>query len=333
MELTQKLSESGNFTVIGSSGYIGSKIVNKLTDLGCHVISASRKDTNSNIVAEFITADLGSLDFWLEIVQKSDFIIHLAGNTSINAANNNPALDLDTSVVPIYRLTEACKILQKRPRIVFASTVTTYGFTDDLPVSESTIECPETFYDLHKLFVERQCVLASNLNIFDGITLKLANVYGPSIAYSSAIDRGVLNKITELALNGKNLSLYGDGKYIRDYIYIDDVVDAFILACIASNSVGEVFNIGSGVGTTVRDAFRAVTQEVYRKTDKIIKIKDVPWPENSPNIDMRNFVASIDKANRYLGWYPKVSLQVGIAATVKSMILQNSMSPNSGYHK
>ena len=320
MSIIQKLSEVSTFTVIGASGYIGSKLVNKLTDSGCNVIRSSRRDTITNGDSEFVMAELDSLDFWLNIVEKSDVIIHLAGNTSINVANDNPALDLNSSVVPIYRLIEACKILRKRPRVVFASTVTAYGFTDNLPVSEATAENPESFYDLHKFFVERQLVLATKLNICDGVSLRLANVYGPSSANSSANDRGILNKIIGLALAGDIVSLYGGGNYIRDYIYIDDVVDAFILASISSKSAGEVFNVGSGVGTSVRDAFNAVTQEVYRQTNKIIEMKDVPWPENSPKIDMRNFTASIKKARTCLGWSPKVSLQTGIATTVKSII-------------
>jgi len=320
VSIIQKLSEVSTFTVIGASGYIGSKLVNKLTDSGCNVIRSSRRDTITNGDSEFVMAELDSLDFWLNIVEKSDVIIHLAGNTSINVANDNPALDLNSSVVPIYRLIEACKILRKRPRVVFASTVTAYGFTDNLPVSEATAENPESFYDLHKFFVERQLVLATKLNICDGVSLRLANVYGPSSANSSANDRGILNKIIGLALAGDIVSLYGGGNYIRDYIYIDDVVDAFILASISSKSAGEVFNVGSGVGTSVRDAFNAVTQEVYRQTNRIIEMKDVPWPENSPKIDMRNFTASIKKAHRCLGWSPKVSLQTGIATTVKSII-------------
>ncbi len=320
MSIIQKLSEVSTFTVIGASGYIGSKLVNKLTDSGCNVIRSSRRDTITNGDSEFVMAELDSLDFWLNIVEKSDVIIHLAGNTSINVANDNPALDLNSSVVPIYRLIEACKILRKRPRVVFASTVTAYGFTDNLPVSEATAENPESFYDLHKFFVERQLVLATKLNICDGVSLRLANVYGPSSANSSANDRGILNKIIGLALAGDIVSLYGGGNYIRDYIYIDDVVDAFILASISSKSAGEVFNVGSGVGTSVRDAFNAVTKEVYRQTNKIIEMKDVPWPENSPKIDMRNFTASIKKAHTCLGWSPKVSLQTGIATTVKSII-------------
>ena len=320
MSIIQKLSEVSTFTVIGASGYIGSKLVNKLTDSGCNVIRSSRRDTITNGDSEFVMAELDSLDFWLNIVEKSDVIIHLAGNTSINVANDNPALDLNSSVVPIYRLIEACKILRKRPRVVFASTVSAYGFTDNLPVSEATAENPESFYDLHKFFVERQLVLATKLNICDGVSLRLANVYGPSSANSSANDRGILNKIIGLALAGDIVSLYGGGNYIRDYIYIDDVVDAFILASISSKSAGEVFNVGSGVGTSVRDAFNAVTQEVYRQTNKIIEMKDMPWPENSPKIDMRNFTASIKKAHTCLGWSPKVSLQTGIATTVKSII-------------
>ena len=95
------------------------------------------------------------------------------------------------------------------------------------------------------------------------------------------------------------------------------------MASISSKSAGEVFNVGSGVGTSVRDAFYAVTQEVHRQTGKIIEMKDVPWPVNSPKIDMRNFITSIEKAHTCLGWSPKVSLQTGIATTVKSIILQS----------
>lgn len=324
MEFGQKLPTEFVCAVVGSSGYIGSKLVEKLTDSGCVVIRASRRDTFSDGASEFIMAELGSLNFWLNIVEKSDVIIHLAGNTSINTANESPALDLDSSVIPIYRLIEACKILMKRPKIIFASTVTVYGFTDDLPVSENTVENPDSFYDLHKLFVERQLFLATQLGVCDAVSLRLANVYGPSVAASSASDRGILNKITGLALAGGTVSLYGGGNYIRDYIYIDDVIDAFVATSCSSNSSGEVFNIGSGVGTTVRDAFFAVTQEVYRQTNQVIEMKDIPWPENSPKIDMRNFIASIDKARSSLDWSPKVSLQTGIATTVKSMMLQSS---------
>lgn len=331
MRSKKKLSEISTFTVIGASGYIGSKLVNKLTSSGCNVIRASRRDSFTDGDSEFVMAELNSLDFWLNIVEKSDVIMQLAGNTSINVANDDPALDFDLSVVPIYRLIEACKILRKRPRVVFASTVTAYGFTETLPVFETTTENPESFYDLHKLFVERQLVLATKLNICDGVSLRLANVYGPSSASSTATDRGILNKITGLALAGGILSLYGGGNYIRDYIYIDDVVDAFILASISSKSSGEVFNIGSGVGTSVRDAFNAVTQEIFRQTDKIIEMKDVPWPENSPKIDMRNFIASIKKAHICLDWSPKVSLQAGIASTVKSILVQSRENLASEY--
>lgn len=333
MSTIKKMSEASTFTVIGASGYIGSKIVNKLTESGYNVIRASRRVTVSDSKSEFVFAELDSLDFWLNIIKKSDVIIHLAGNTSINVANENPALDLATSLVPIYKLVEACKILNKRPRLVFASTATAYGFTDDLPVFETTAENPESFYDLHKSFVERQLALAAKLNICDGVSLRLANVYGPSAAKSTASDRGILNKITGLALAGDVIPLYGGGNYIRDYIYIDDVVDAFLLASTSSISAGEIFNIGSGVGTLVRDAFNAVIQEIHQQTDKIIEIKDVPWPKNSPRIDRRSFTASIEKAYRCLGWSPKVNLQAGIVKTVKSTILQSRVNLPSGYQK
>ena len=322
MSIIQKLSEVSTFTVIGASGYIGSKLVNKLTDSGCNVIRSSRRDTITNGDSEFVMAELDSLDFWLNIVEKSDVIIHLAGNTSINVANDNPALDLNSSVVPIYRLIEACKILRKRPRVVFASTVTAYGFTDNLPVSEATAENPESFYDLHKFFVERQLVLATKLNICDGVSLRLANVYGPSSANSSANDRGILNKIIGLALAGDIVSLYGNGNYIRDYIYIDDVVNAFLHASVMNYDIllkrnDITLNVASGKGASVIEVFKLISNEVEKITGIRGTIKNVAWPKGVNEIEKRNYIASIELFKSLTGWEPSVSLEEGIQLLVK----------------
>jgi nucleoside-diphosphate-sugar epimerase len=322
--MMQHLSQSIAFTVIGASGYIGSKIVDRLMDMGYCVLKASRRDHDDNSASKCIITELDSLDFWLEVVEKSDVIIHLAGNTSINVADEDPLLDMNSSVLPIYRLIEACRILDKHPKIVFASTATVYGFTDKIPVPETTAADPYSFYDLHKFFVEQQLILVTKLDILDGVSLRLANVYGPSVTGSSAADRGILNNITRLALAGDTVSLYGGGNYLRDYVYIDDVIDAFIAASMSAQSSGKSFNIGSGVGTTIRDAFHTVAEEVFRETDIDVKIQDIPWPIGSPKIDMRNFVASVDEAQFFLNWSPKVILKDGIATMVQSIISQRS---------
>ncbi len=101
MSIIQKLSEVSTFTVIGASGYIGSKLVNKLTYSGCNVIRSSRRDTRTNSDSEFVMAELDSLDLWLNIVERSDGVIHLAGNTSINVRNDNSSLTVNPSFVPI----------------------------------------------------------------------------------------------------------------------------------------------------------------------------------------------------------------------------------------
>jgi UDP-glucose 4-epimerase len=321
-----KNSDSGTevFAVIGSSGYIGSKIVKTLEESSCHVIRVSRTQTESDEYSSYVLSELDKLECWLEIVQKADVIIYLAGNTSVTVADQDPLVDMNLSTIPINLLIKACRTLNKKPRVVFASTATIYGFTEQLPVKEDLPANPCTFYDLHKYFVENQLALATQLGFLEGVTLRIANVYGPSFASSSSIDRGIMNKIIALALEGQVITLYGGGNYIRDYVYIDDVVQAFILACVSDRASGEVFNIASGVGTSVKDAFHTVAEEVAVQTNIVVGFKDATWPLGSSKIDIRDFVASIEKATSFLGWIPQKSLSHGVFETVRAINLESA---------
>ena len=128
-----------------------------------------------------------------------------------------------------------------------------YGLTEVLPVLETRRPNPITTYDLHKFFAEQQLLLASSCNIINAISLRLANVYGPSPTESLAKDRGTLSKITRMKFELKNLHIYGNGEYLRDYIYIDDVVNAFLHASVMNydnlpNRNDITLNVASGKG-------------------------------------------------------------------------------------
>jgi UDP-glucose 4-epimerase len=202
--------------------------------------------------------------------------------------------------------------------VVFSSTATVYGLTPVDPTTELTTPSPVTFYDLHKLFIEQQLTFATNLGILEGVSLRLTNVFGPSSGHSSSDSRGILSKVTALALKGEPLSIYGGGDYTRDYVFIDDVVDAFVRAAVCDEVKGQVLNIGSGKGVTVRDAFLSVAAEVEKRTKIKVVIKSVPWPANSDEIELRNFVASIQKAASLLGWNPATTLNNGIRKLVSA---------------
>jgi len=304
--------------ITGANGYIGTRLREFFREHAIDVVSVSRQVDKSGRDSDYIQADIRDLECWLELVARADVIFHLAGNTSVPVAASDPGLDLESTVQPMVHLIAAARKLGRKPRVVFSSTATVYGLTPVAPTTELTHPSPVTFYDLHKLFVEQQLTFATNLGILEGVSLRLTNVYGPSPGHSSSDNRGILNKVTALALEGEPLSIYGGGDYTRDYVFIDDVVDAFVRAAICDGVKGQVLNIGSGKGVTVRDAFLYVAAEVEKRAKIKVDIKSVPWPANSDEIELRNFVASIQKATSLLGWNPATTLNDGIRRLVSA---------------
>lgn len=307
-----ELYENKTVAVTGASGYLASALIDALKETPVRILRVSRRDLLPISGMKSLKADIYSKDCWSEIVNQADIIFHLAGNTSVYTAVKNPADSLNSTVLPLTCLVAAAQEAGCIPRVVFASTATVYGLTNNLPVSEDTQTDPITNYDLHKLFAENQLKLASNQGILQGVSFRLANVYGWSPSTSSADDRGILNKITRLALQGVGFSLYGDGNYIRDYIYIDDVVRAFMIGGVANGLGGRSFNVASGKGITVHDAFHLVAERVEKFTGKSVSIHNVPWPKNADPIELRSFVADTTSFYNAAGWQSNICLEDGI---------------------
>ncbi len=312
--------EHKTVAVTGASGYLASALIDDLKNIARRILRVSRKDLFPISGTEVLKTDILLKQSWLDIVNQADIVFHLAGNTSVYTAAKYPGYSLSSTLIPITHIITASQETRRRIRVVFASTATVYGLTTNLPVSEDSVTEPNTNYDLHKLFAEDQHKLATKQGILEGVSLRLANVYGPSLSVSSAADRGVLNKIILMALNGANLQLYGDGRYIRDYIYIDDVVRAFIVAGVAKRVVGRSFNVASGKGITLREAFYLVANQVAKVTKRKVYIENVPFPDSAASIEFRNFVADISQFTKTTGWKAQIDLTTGINKTIESYI-------------
>lgn len=304
--------------ITGASGYIGSAIAARLANVGADLLLVSRKEPSPAAGARVLVADITVPEPWDDIVRFAEVIIHLAGNTSVYAAAGDPAASLASTVLPVVHLTHAASRAGRVPRVVHASTATVYGVPERLPVSEDTPARPATVYDLHKWFAEQQLALASRRRQLLGASLRLANVYGPSAGRDRAADRGILDRMIAAALDGSTLRVYGGGGYVRDYIYIDDVVRAFLAAGanMSTASSGQSYNVASGVGVTIRDAFQAVADAAAVATGTRPRLENVPWPEGADPIELRNFVADVRRMADVFGWFPSLSLAEGIGRTI-----------------
>lgn len=297
--------------ITGASGYIGSALLIELTKYSLKIIRISRQKLVPQYGIDDWVLDLTNLSSWTKIVNDVDIIFHLSANSSVYEAEKNPKNSLDSNVLPITQLIIASQATSRTPRVIFASTATIYGITSVFPVKESDTTNPITVYDLHKKLAEQQLVKAHQKKIISLVILRLANVYGPSIAESKANDRGILSKITRMKFEGKDLYVYGDGSYLRDYVYIDDVINAFLYASIMKSNKC-IFNVASGYGTKIQDVFNLISAEVEKLIEVNGIIKNAQWPKEVNDIEKRNFIGSIELLKLSSGWEPKIFLDQGI---------------------
>ena len=267
-----KSLEGKVIAVTGANGYIGSALSTKLVEYSARVLRISSKKLHPQTGMFDLKANIKIVDCWEKIVSQADIIIHLAGNTSIHEAKKNYVDSLNSTILPLQHLDLMARKLGRKPRVIFASTATIYGLPDTIVTSEDDNIDPITEYDLHKAFAEQQLDMSTRNGVLGGVSLRLANVYGVSSSESSLCDRGIFNKITKTAFQGKDIIVYGDGNYVRDYVYIDDVVSAFLYAAVAKNIEGELFNIATGVGHTLKEAFSLVADRVSDITKKKVNI-------------------------------------------------------------
>ena len=311
--------------VTGASGYIAWNLVKQLSDYNCTVVCFSRlvdkiERQRGNANFEFIEGSYQDESLYPKSVKNVDIIFHLASQTSVYEAEKNPIADYEANVRPMQLLLEACRKEKTCPIVVFSGTSTQCGMPEEIPVDENVIDDPITTYDFHKMQAERWLKFYTRQGWIKGVSLRLTNVYGPGPENSSA-DRGILNLMINKALQGKELTVYGTGDYLRDYIYIEDVVSVFLLAPNHINDLkGKHFVLGSGEGKTINDSIHLVGKLVTQKTDKKVVVKNVKSPPGLHQIEFRDFVSDISAFCLHTKWKPKYNLREGIVVTITSNI-------------
>lgn len=305
----------------GAGGYIGSVILGLLRDVSCTVRALVPPEKAASLgpslralgpaSMEIVGSDLRATQDFRPLVDGCDVVIHLAAQTSHYEANAHPSDDFQASVAPLLRLLESCREHRLAPRIVFASSATVVGLPKALPVDEQAPCVPITVYDIHKICAEEYLGFFWREHGIPSCSLRLANVYGSSKGTSKP-NRGVVNQMVKRALAGEDLTVYGSGDWLRDYVHLSDVAEAFLCAGIAPVSAvaGRPFNICTGVGTRFRDVLRLIVDEARQITgreSRIVHVDKVLSP-----IDERSYVGNSGAFRNATGWTPKVDLRAGV---------------------
>lgn len=303
--------------VTGAGGYVGAPLVEALVARGHRVRRASRRPLPphaSPLVIDSLVGDTSSRTFWQKAIVGCTSIVHLAAQTSVYVANADPLRDAEVNLRPVYHLLDEAQRANLTPLVVLAGAATQVGLTETLPVDESVVDKPITTYDVHKLQAEQLLLAQHRTGAIRAACLRLANVYGPGPA-SSSPDRGILNMMVRRALREEDLTIYGTGEFTRDYVYIDDVVAAFVLVIEhAAAASGRYYVLGSGQGHTVAQAIQLV-RTIAERRGKHPRVTHVPMPDTASPIESRNFVANSTALTNATGWRPRITLEEGVDRT------------------
>jgi len=306
--------------ITGASGLVGTALLDHLRGNNHSIVCQSRHPHDDESGIHWFQHDLVS-DSWEELsLPEFDCVFHLAGQTSTYVARQDPIADISANVIGLLRLLEYFRARKQCPFIVQAGTATEVGLVDQLPIREGTVDHPITFYDISKLSAEMYLKQYSREGLIRGCTLRFANVFGRNQPGQQR-DRGIIDKIFSRALSGQGISIFGDGNYLRDYIFIDDVVSALVAASENMQQTdGRNFYIGSGQGTTLKDAFFKVIALAASVTGKLVPYEHVTPPAGLSEIEFRNAVIDFSAFRQATGWAPQYDFDTGIHEAYRDLL-------------
>lgn len=306
--------------ITGGLGFIGSNLAHALVDLGAHVtiLDALLPPYGGNRFnvgdiedkLELVDGDIRDEILMNKLVVDQDYIFHLAGQVSYLDAKDAPFKDLDFNGRGNLVLLEAVRHQNPTARIVFSSSRLVYGKILSMPVREDHPTQPLSLYGIHKLLSEKYYrYYAHNFGI-GGVSIRIPNPYGQRQQMKHS-KYSIVGWFVREALEGKTIEVFGDGSQERDYIYIDDIIDAMLRLAVKGQA-GEVYNVGSHE----RLRFVDMVDEVIAAAGQGEK-KHVPWPEDYEKNETGNYVADISKIKQACGWKPRVDFKEGIREMIE----------------
>ncbi len=310
--------------VTGGAGFVGSNLARKLLDEEAKVSIFIKPGANTERIndikekIEMIKGDLINKDDVEKAVKEKDCIFHLAWQTDLKLSMKQPQEDIKKDILGLINLLESCKEKNPTAKIVFASSVTVIGVTskEELPISENKTGVPLSIYEANKLAAENYLQMYHKIHKLKTCVLRFSNVFGEYQKIDNP-SRGVLNFMIGKALRGEPLTVYGTGNFIRDYCYIQNYIDALILAATSDATNGQVYVLGSGEGKNFNQAVEKIKELVENRTGKKVEITHVPWPEEENEINKRDFIADYSKFREATSWHPKISFEEGLKRTIE----------------
>ena len=302
--------------ITGGLGFIGSNLARRLVhfDNTVTVVDSLIPEYGGNLrnlhdLRDKIVVNLSDVrdPFSInELIKDQDYLFNLAGQTSHLDSMNDPFTDLDINAKAQLSILEACRKNNPNIRIVFASTRQIYGKPQYLPVDEKHPLNPIDVNGVNKIAGEQYHLLYNQAHGIRSSVLRLTNTYGPRMRIKDARQTFLGIWIRNL-IEGKAIQVYGDGQQRRDYNYVDDLLDALILASTENKAIGKVFNLGAPDPMSLKETAEIMCSEIGLASWNL-----VPFPEDRKAIDVGDFTCDYSSFSSAFGWKPKIKFADGI---------------------
>jgi UDP-glucose 4-epimerase len=312
--------ENKNILITGGLGFIGSNLALRLVELGANItlIDSLIPEYGGNLwniepVKDKVCVNISDVrdeHSMKYLVQNQHYLFNLAGQTSHTDSMNNPYPDLEINSRAQLFILEACRRHNPGIKIVFASTRQIYGKPEYLPVDERHPLHPVDVNGVNKMAGEWYHLVYNNVYGIRTCVLRLTNTYGPRMRVKDA-RQTFLGIWIRMLIEDKPISVFGDGKQIRDFNYIDDAVEALLLVAASDDANGQIYNLGADDPINLKDTAELLININGRGTYNL-----VPFPEDRKVIDIGDYYADYRRIRSQLGWKPITSLTEGLKKTL-----------------
>lgn len=307
--------------ITGGLGFIGSNLAIALVKKGAAVTIVdcllarqggnifNIKPVERKVVVDY--ADIRDPEAMNELVKNMDYIFHLAGQVSHVDSIKNPLQDLSINAEGTLVVLEACRRSNPKAKIIFSGTRGQYGSSVRLPVDEEHPMNPKGVYAITNLCAENFVTVYNQVHKIDTVALRITNTYGPRHQMQHD-EYGVFNWFIRKAIDGEKIDIFGDGRILRDFLYIDDLVDCLLKCGLAPKAYGQVFNVGTGEPVNFIDLAKRII-----KIARSGSIRFTRFTSERKALEPGDYYADITKIKRLVGWKPKTGLDSGIKKTLK----------------
>jgi len=306
--------------ITGGLGFIGSNLSKELVKRGAHVTIIDnmlpRQGSNLFNIREIegqVKVNISDVRNHLSmnhLVQGKDYIFHLAGQVNHVDSMRNPLQDLDINCVGTLVLLEALREHNRKGKVIFAGTRGEYGSSVTLPVDEDHPTNPKGIYAVTNLTAEKMVLVYDDIFGIKGACLRITNTYGPR-HHMMHDEYGVFNWFIRKAMDDEEIPVFGDGRILRDFLYVEDLVSCMIMTATTEGAYGKVFNVGTGIPVSFIDLAKKIVE--IAGTGRVAYTE---FTQERKEVEPGDYYADVTRIKNVVKWKPKVSLDDGIRKTI-----------------